>query len=141
ELREDVLQVAGDRVLADDELLGDLAIRLPRGDVAQHLELARTEAVSVVGRSSVEPHEIGRGGKPFEDLAGRAKLQLSALLVAEPAARLADEHPDTRDLVRRVELLPDAARVTERLERGLGVPLGELDPTARAGRERLEHRT
>jgi hypothetical protein len=45
ELREDVLHVTRDGVLADDELRCDLAIRLPRGDVTKDFQLARAQAV------------------------------------------------------------------------------------------------
>lgn len=43
ELAEDVADVAFDGVLGDHELPGDLFIRMPDGDEAEHLPLARTE--------------------------------------------------------------------------------------------------
>ena len=42
-LREDVAHVAGHRLLADAERAGDRAVRLPRRDEAEHLDLARRE--------------------------------------------------------------------------------------------------
>ena len=39
-LVEDALEVEGDGVLADDECLGDLAVRLAGRDQPQHLDLA-----------------------------------------------------------------------------------------------------
>ena len=51
ELHEHVLEVTGDRVLADHELCGDLAVRLPRGDQAKHLGLPRGQPAGEAGRS------------------------------------------------------------------------------------------
>jgi hypothetical protein len=45
ELAEDVLQVAGDGVLADDERRSDLTIRSPGRDEAKDLELSGREPV------------------------------------------------------------------------------------------------
>src|SRR5262245_36837725 len=47
ELRVDVLQVPGDRVLADDERRGDVAVAVPRSDQPQHLQLALAEPMHV----------------------------------------------------------------------------------------------
>ena len=57
ELGEDVLQMPGDRVFADHELDGDVAVGLPRRDEAQDLDLAHREP----SRALVAPEEGGRG--------------------------------------------------------------------------------
>ena len=65
ELREDVLEVAGDGVLADHQLLGDVPVAPPARDQAQDLELAIAEpvrrAVAADRRSALRP---GRGPAP-----------------------------------------------------------------------------
>src|SRR5215212_9876077 len=44
DLAEDVAQVIDDGMLADDEQLGDLAVRLPLGKLPEDLHLAHREA-------------------------------------------------------------------------------------------------
>ena len=109
ELGEDVLQVASDRVLADDELGGDLAVRLAGRDEAEHLQLSCAQAMRVGSRrvaEQVDAREVRRGGQALEDLTGRRELERRTLLVAESSARQSDENAHAGHLVRRVQLLP-----------------------------------
>ena len=48
ELGEDVLEMAGNGVLADDEGSGDLPVRAAGRHQAENLELARAEPIGIV---------------------------------------------------------------------------------------------
>ena len=84
ELGEDVLDVPRDRVLADDEHRGDLAIALPRCYEPQHLELAAREAVRV-RLTGGEPCEVRCRTEAFEDAARCVELQCG--LSSSPSMR------------------------------------------------------
>src|SRR5439155_26721687 len=86
ELREDVLDVASHRVLADHECRRDLAVALPGCDEPQHLELARRKTV-LAGRRGVEPRQIRLCTEALEKSACRVELQCRGALVAERTAR------------------------------------------------------
>ena len=49
QLAEDVLDVSGDRVLADEQLASDLAVALPARDQSQHLEFAASQPMRTGG--------------------------------------------------------------------------------------------
>ena len=83
ELPEDVLHAAGDGVLADHQLAGDLAVALPGGDEAQYLQLPAGKAVRVAARRGLGACQVGCGPELPEDRAGRLQLEPSRLPVAE----------------------------------------------------------
>src|SRR5439155_9993392 len=70
ELREDVLHVAGDGVLADHERRGDLAVALAGGHEPQGLELASGEPVRlttcVASEERHDTRKIGDGAEARE---------------------------------------------------------------------------
>src|SRR5207247_7981148 len=90
QLREDVLHVAGDGVLADHERGGDLAVAPTGRDEAQHLELARREAVVGSGRprqsERVDPGKVRLGAELREDLPGGVELARDSVVIPEPPA-------------------------------------------------------
>src|SRR6266540_5575308 len=71
ELRENVLDVPGDRVLAHDEHRGDVAVRLSGSNEAKHLQLARRQSVRLDGlrpaTERLDAGEIRERSQPFED--------------------------------------------------------------------------
>src|SRR3712207_1713427 len=78
ELGEDVLQVAGDRVLADHERRRDLPVALAGGDQLEHLQLAGGEAVRLPrrGRAAerVDTRYVGCRAEPGEGVARTGEL-------------------------------------------------------------------
>ena len=124
---------------------GDLPVRLPRRDQAEHLELARAQPVRVRVRGSagdqlVHSREVRSRAQLLEDGARRVQLQRRGVVVAERAARQAEEHVDAGRFVGGVELLPELSRVTQRRERGACVVLGEVDCAADLRGDRAQHR-
>src|SRR5882672_8808383 len=83
QLGVDVLHVAGDRVLADDEDGGDVAVGLPACEESQYLELARGEPVGGPGRLGLESCEIRGRLQVAEGLAGCVALECRGLAVAQ----------------------------------------------------------
>src|SRR5918996_2872275 len=115
ELREDVLDVPSDGVLADDELRGDLPVALPGGDEPEHLQLAPRQAVLVPAdfpRQRVQPSEVRRRSELVEDRPGSVELQRRGVVVANGSTREAEEGADAGGLVRRLQLLPRQARAS-----------------------------
>src|SRR5436305_1450355 len=130
ELAEDVLQMARDGVLADDERGRDLTVALAGGDEPQDLELPLRQAVTVAGLVPLD-HPPDSGGirgsaQPLERGRRRLELERRALLVAERTAGEPHEHPRARRLVRRIELLPGLRSTAQGAKRGLRVTRMEL---------------
>ena len=73
ELRVQVAHVPVDGPLADPELVGDVAIGPPAGEMVQHLELARTETVAGAAGAAVQICQRRRRTKRFEDAASRRR--------------------------------------------------------------------
>src|SRR5688500_736800 len=124
QLGEDVLHVAGDRVLADDELGCDLAVRASRRDEPEHLELAVRQAMRPA--PGAEPGEVRRGAEHPIRLTRSIELEARRLLVAERAAGEPGQLARPRHLVARAEtrpLVPGTTKCYERLRR---VPCGQM---------------
>src|SRR5919108_49552 len=68
------------------------------------------------------------------------KPQRRRIAVAELAAGQPDEHPHTRDLIWRIELLPEPPGAPQRRERGPSVALAELDDSTNVRSHCVEHR-
>src|SRR6266568_3120442 len=94
-LREDVLDVARDGVLADHERGRDLTVALAGRQQAEHLELARRQPVRrpvvVRSRQRSEQLEIGRGSEPFEDATSSVDFECERVFVAERAVGDTDQ--------------------------------------------------
>ena len=96
QLREDVLHVPGDGVLAEHERRGDLAVRPAGGDEPQHLELAATQAVRIVPvgpQQGVDAAKVRSRGETLEDRPRRLELQPRRVLVLERAGRRSPRAP------------------------------------------------
>ena len=122
-----------DRVLADHERGGDLAVALAGRDQPQHLELAIGQAVPL-GPRIAQVCEVRPGAQLLERLARRFELELGRVLVPERAAGLSDECPHARALVRRFELAPGPLRLAEGGQGRLRIAAREGDCSARVGR-------
>jgi hypothetical protein len=129
QLGEDVLQVAGDGVLADHECHADLPVAPAGRNEAQHLEFTVGEPVSVNGRGAWQERpdagEVRCSSQLREDVASRFQLKRSRVRVAERPAGKPHEDPETSALVQRLELLPQLPGAAERDQRRLRVALGE----------------
>ena len=96
ELAEQVADVHVDGPLADEQLLGDLAVGAADGDVAQDLKLAAGQLDAVLGGgggAAAEPlgDRLAEGGDFLRRLGGerpRSQLGRSAVGVAEPLQSL-----------------------------------------------------
>src|SRR5918996_1191670 len=140
---EDVLDVPGDRVLADDERLGYLPVALAGGEKTEDLHLARRESVRALPgarRGGVQPGEVGGGPERSEHVAGRLELERRGVLVAERAARLRDEESSPRRVVRRAQVLPRLPGTPQGDECGARLSVSELDGSTGVRDERGEHR-
>src|SRR5690242_17601323 len=96
ELPEDVLQVAGDGVLAEDERRRDLAVAPTGRDESQHLQLALREPVDLarptrLGEGS-DPRGVRCRAEPFECLRGGLQLEAGRVVIAECPAREPDQY-------------------------------------------------
>ena len=94
---EDVLDVSTNGVLADAQLLGDLAVGSPGGDQGEHLDLALGQ---VPGRWRCHRRElrcqlvqVGHRTQPFERLPGGVGLEVGGISIAEVAAGQRPEQP------------------------------------------------
>lgn len=89
ELGEDVLEVACDGVLADEQLGADFAVGLALGDRPQHLTFACGHGAGrrPVGGSHElrHPSQVGLGAKLVERRASGVEFPLGAVLVPECA--------------------------------------------------------
>src|SRR5207247_2635637 len=158
ELPEDARDVVLDRLLADEEPLPDLPVRLAGGEELQDLLLARGERVELLAvalllalalelaqhapRDLARQHRLARGG-PLDrraDLVGRDVLEQ----IADGAGLERREHPlgvreggqhDDADL--RVLLVERARQLDAALARQLDVHEDDLRPPVRA--QRLPH--
>jgi hypothetical protein len=86
ELREDVLDVARRRVLADHERRRDLAIALAGRNEAEHLELARREpipAISTAPEQLLNAGGVRQGAEPDEVGQRRLELERAGIGVVE----------------------------------------------------------
>jgi len=122
QLGEDVLQVAGDRVLADRQLRRDLAVAAAGGDQAQDLELALAEAVAIgaVSRRKqqrFDPGEVARRTERGEGVARGFQLELRRVLVAERAAGATDRLPSAGFGMGSVQIGPCPRGLAERGQR------------------------
>src|SRR5581483_6356994 len=113
ELREDVVNVPRDRVLADHERRCDVAIALAGGDQSEHLQLARRQPVRVA-RTGADLRQVGLGSEALEDVPRGLVLECCRLLVTQQATRLAEEDASAGDLVGRLERMPRLARAAQR---------------------------
>ena len=90
ELVEDVAHVATDGPVADDELVGDRAVRLAGGDEPKHLDLAGREATGWPrGRfveQSLHPLEVGTRAELSEGVGRGVELQRGRIGVVERSA-------------------------------------------------------
>src|SRR5579859_1978199 len=113
QLVEDVAYVPSDRLLADEELPGDRAIRLTSRQQGQELRLSACQTCGQVPPRRNEeadspPHgRLGAQGR--KRLACPLDLQPGGILVTELAAGAPDQDPGLRSLVGGVQSLPGAA--------------------------------
>ena len=139
QLGEHVAEVAGDRLLADEQLRGDLAVGEPARDVDEHLGLAGRQG-RFVPADRWWPRGIGVGAEVVQRRTGRIELHLGAVGVPQPGTRVGGEQPHPRRVVRRAEVVPQPPRSPELLQ-GLGrLALGEHDrsfPGRRGGPHQL----
>jgi hypothetical protein len=110
ELHEDVLDVAGDRVLADEQGCGDLPIALPCCHESQDFKLSIGQAVCRRDprQQRLHPRVIGFRLELFERVASSLEFQRSCVLITLCPASQADENSHARDLVRRLKVEPKA---------------------------------
>src|SRR5262249_50479842 len=134
ELREDVLDVPCDRVLADHQGGGNLLVARADSNEPENLHLAARQTMSRRGRLArhrVALRDARGGAEPLESGTGRVELQRKAFLIAERSARRSDEHARPRSFVRCLEVLPYLPTAAKRRERRRSVTAGELYGTAR----------
>src|SRR5579859_3390324 len=88
ELLEHVLDVAGDRVLADDERGGDRFVRLACRDQAEYLDLPPGQSARRCRGEGIgiQSCQVGHRPETFEDPARRVDLHGRRLVVANGAA-------------------------------------------------------
>src|SRR4051795_8062354 len=82
DLAKDVAQVSLDRLLAEEQLGGDLGIRLPVDDEARDLQLARGQGVDPVRAG------FAASGSVMDAVAELAQLALGLVAPTQCAARL-----------------------------------------------------
>ena len=144
ELREDVLHVPRNRVLADHEDAGDLSVALAGRDQPQHLQLAWRQAVCVRGcgfsREGVHTGKIRSRAELFERTSRGLQLERERILVAELAAGLPDEHTHASRFVRSLELFPGLRGPAKIRERRRGVARRQLEGSVSVCVNRLQHR-
>jgi hypothetical protein len=130
-----------DRLLTQEEPLGDGLVRLARSDEPEHLELTRSEPVlGRLGRLlTVEGHDVRSSPETLEHLARRLALETGPFFVAERAARPRQRQADSRRDVRRAHALPRFERTAKRSERRGGVPFGEQNRASRVRGHGGEH--
>ncbi len=131
-----------DRAHAEHQLAGDGLVRGPGGDLSQHLELARGQAVRGAGvatrREPLQPLELRPGAEALEAGTGGVELERGRVVVAERPARLGGQSTRSCQLVGRVEPPPP---LTGTAKRGGGRPciaFRQLERAARLRRDRPE---
>jgi hypothetical protein len=121
QLREEVADVASDRLLADPEPCGDHAVGQAGGHEAQHFHLARRESPGVTTRQLLpdllDPRQLGPGAQVPELRKSGVQLCGRAALVPEVATSEGDEHPGPKGLERSFELPPEILRLAQPAER------------------------
>ena len=90
-------------------------------------------------RELLHAAEVRAGAELPEHAAGRVELHLAGVLVPELPAGEPDQDAGARGLVRRPELLPRLARLTERDQGGPGVAVRQGDRSPRVRHHRAEH--
>ena len=143
ELAQDVADVHVDRARAEEELLGDVAVRAPDGDQPHDLELAAGQP-ALAARAAA--HRLAERGDLVRRLGGqRAGAELARAAVGAAQAlerRLAvaggGEHDagaqlDLRALERDVEAAVDLDRARELLGGGVGVAFEQRRLADRVG--------
>src|SRR5919106_2551810 len=77
QLDEDVAHVPGDRLLANDEIVGDFPVGLAFGQVSKNLKLTAGQTPGEVGGrppgESIDAGDVGRGAEPLENRSRRVK--------------------------------------------------------------------
>jgi hypothetical protein len=138
DLVEDVLEMATDRVVAEDQRLRDLPVGPAFRDQAEHLDLAGGQPArrpdGPRARQRRHPGHVRGGAELPEDPARRVELHLRGIVVTERPAGEPDEHPDPRGLVGRLDPLPCRPGVAQRGERRSPVALGEEGGSRGVGR-------
>src|SRR5215212_6440207 len=141
ELREDVLKMPGDGVLADHERPGDLLVALTGRDEAEDLELAGGQPIIVPAGSQERVHQGKVGHRPQRliGLPRSGKLHRECVFVAERPAGLPDERASACSLVRCLELMPGMSCLTKAHERRSGIAGRKLDCPASVGLHGPKH--
>ena len=103
----------------------------PGGQQGEQLRLPQGQAAGpgapLLRQQGLRPADVGLGAHPLESLASALHLMLSGFLVAQAAARLADEKPRPGEVVARVQLPPQPGRAPEQGEGGAGITGGKRD--------------
>src|SRR6266545_4881551 len=115
-LREDVLHVAGGRVLAERERRGDFAIALPGRDQPHNFQLARRQVLRI---AFGVPWTAGEPGDVLGDVRGvpphaRQYIGGNRVLKDEPDEVQARQRPDNAPLVQRFAGLVESREVDPR---------------------------
>ena len=123
----------GHRPLAEEEGGGDLLVRAPRSDEAQHLHLTSGEPGRERGRLlEVAGHaDVEGGAELVEDGLGGGEGSDGAVLVAGDAAGLAQQEPCGGHLVGDVERAPPLERLPQGGAGGSRVPPCQAEASAR----------
>ncbi len=130
-------------LLADEDLdamTALLEIRHVAGDEALTNELRVKAHDLAVKRQGRVLRELADGAELRERLARRAAVQLSAVVVAQCSASPRPRDLHARQLVRGVELAPDALRKPQALQRAGSITDEQVDARAGARSNRGEHR-
>src|SRR5437773_6520843 len=141
ELGEDVAHVASRRLLADEKLGRNRAIRPAGGDEAYDLNLARGQAARRLGRPAgqrLHSHRVGCGAQGREGSVSGIELHGSRIGVAQLSASEADQSSRLRGFVGSVELAPESDGGAEGVKGLSMLTRGELDRAFRVRGERAK---
>src|SRR5207237_5372906 len=124
QLRGDVLHVSSDRVLADHERGGDLAVALAACHEPQDLQLAGGQPVVRAGLRApcerVNRRDVRQRTQFPEGTPSRLEVECEPILVAHRLTGPAHEDARAGGLVRRFELLPRPPGLTKTPQSGAG---------------------
>jgi hypothetical protein len=130
-LVEDIADVPGDGLLADEQLLGDGAIRLAGRNEAQDLQFPFAErawsVMQSVSRRLLDSREARIGFQLHEQPPRGIQIELMAIVIPPSFTYGGHQQTCLRFFVGDVEIAPGFARLAERRRRGGELAFGQQD--------------